>query len=79
METNEIMLMDEDFEMTEDERVEDSGNGLAVVAGVGLTALAGGVIYKFVVKPFLAKRKAKKEQNDIVEVEAERIDDCDAE
>jgi hypothetical protein len=36
-----------------------------VAAGVGLTVLGGFVAYKYVIKPVIAKIKAKKEQQRI--------------
>ena len=38
-----------------------SGKGLIVVAVIGGIVLAGGVVYKFVIKPLTAKHRAKKE------------------
>lgn len=63
METNEIMTTNEEaiVEVAEEITTADSGKAMKVVAGVGLTVLAGTVIYKFVVKPLVAKAKAKKE------------------
>ena len=56
--------------------VEDanSGNGLVVGLCVAAAAVAGGVLYGKVVKPFMAKRKAKKESIDTCEGE---VVDCD--
>lgn len=54
----------------------DSGKGLVIAVGIGLTALAGGIAYKFIVKPLKAKIKAKKEETSIVEINADEIDDA---
>ena len=62
MENNEIMKNEEVMEATEEIATADSGKGLMVVAGIGLVVLAGGIIYKYVAKPMIAKAKAKKEQ-----------------
>lgn len=60
MEENEIM-QEEVFE-EEETTTAKSGNGWKVAAGIGLTALVGGLLYKFVGKPIVAKIKAKKEK-----------------
>lgn len=62
MNTNEIMVNEEVVEVTEDMVNVGNGKGFKVAAGVGLAGLGGYTIYKFIVKPLLAKRKAKKEQ-----------------
>lgn len=63
METNEIMTTNEEVieEVTEEIANAGSRKAIKVVAGVGLTVLAGVAIYKFAVKPLIAKAKAKKE------------------
>lgn len=38
----------------------DSGKIGVVIVGIGLTALVGGLLYKRVIKPIIAKAKAKK-------------------
>lgn len=60
---NEIMLNEEVFEATEEIATTGAGKGLKIAAGVGIAALVGTVLYKFVAKPIAAKIKAKKEQN----------------
>lgn len=59
-EMNEIE--EEEYLPTE---VTNSNNGLMVAVGVGLAAIAG-LGYKFVVKPLVAKHKAKKESEEVV-------------
>lgn len=76
---NEIITNEEVMEKTEEIITESSGKSFAVVAGIGLTVIAGGLICKYVVKPIVAKIKAKKESDRYIEVEAEPVDDCDAE
>jgi len=58
MDINEIMVNE-----TEGIATAGSGKGFKVAAGVGLTVLGGFVAYKYVIKPVIAKIKAKKEQN----------------
>ena len=41
--------------------VKGSGKGLIIAAVVGAAILVGGIVYKKVVVPYVAKRKAKKE------------------
>ena len=67
MDTNEIMVNEEVIETTEEIATASSGKGFKVAAGVGLTVLGGFVAYKYVIKPVIAKIKAKKEQQGINE------------
>jgi len=60
MDANEIMVNE-----TEEIATAGSGKGFKVAAGVGLTVLGGFVAYKYVIKPVVAKIKAKKEQRRI--------------
>jgi flagellar biosynthesis/type III secretory pathway M-ring protein FliF/YscJ len=64
----EIMNNEEVFETVED--IETNSNKAFVVAvGIGLALLVGTITYKKIVKPLIAKHKAKKE--------LEASDDCD--
>lgn len=67
----EIMNNEEVYEITEEEEVVDqkSHKGLVAIAVAGAAALVGTIAYKKIVKPLIAKRKAKKE--------LEASDDCD--
>ena len=62
MNTNEIMVNGDVIEVTEEIATAGSGKGFKVTAGIGLTVLGGFVAYKYVIKPMVAKIKAKKEQ-----------------
>ncbi|MFA7097649.1 MAG: hypothetical protein WC383_14370 [Gammaproteobacteria bacterium] len=62
MNTNEIMVNGEVIEVTEEIATASSGKGFKVAAGVGLTVLGSVVAYKYIIKPMVAKIKAKKEQ-----------------
>lgn len=44
---------------TEEIATASSGKGFKVAAGVGLTVLGGFVAYKYIIKPIMAKIKAK--------------------
>lgn len=69
MEANEIMTNEEVMgvvDATEEVVTENSGKLAKVCVGVGLAALVGGVIYKFVVKPIVNKIKAKKEEKAVI-------------
>lgn len=80
METKEIMTteVEDVMEATEEIASAGSGKALKVAAGVGLVALAGGLLYKFVAKPLIKKAKAKKEQQDgsdeCIDVEADEVE-----
>ena len=65
MNTNEIMVNEKVIETTEGIATAGSGNGIKKVVGTGLTLLVGFVAYKYVIKPVVAKIKAKKEQRRI--------------
>lgn len=54
---------------------EKSGNGLAIGLVVAATAVAGGLVYQKIVKPWRAKRKAAK---GIVDATIEDVEDYDA-
>ena len=79
MENKEIMVNDEVMDVTEEIATAESGNGLKVVAGIGLAALVGFGLYKLG-KHIYAKAKAKKEQqlaeedySDVVEADVDEI------
>ena len=76
MNTNEIMVNEEVIEVTEEIATAGSGNGIKMAAGIGLAVLGGVVTYKYLVKPMVAKIKAKKEQQ---KIDAEFDDYEDAE
>ena len=76
MDTNEIMVNEEVIEATEEIATAGSGNGIKMAAGIGLAVLGGVVAYKYIVKPMVAKIKAKKEQQ---KIDAEFDDYEDAE
>lgn len=76
METNEIMVNEEVIETTEVIVGAGSGKGFKVSAGIGLAVIGGVVTYKYLVKPLMAKIKAKKEQ-EAIDVDFENFDDTD--
>ena len=73
MENNEI-INDEVIEATTDLATTGLSKGFKVV-GVGLIVLAGGVTYKYVIKPVVEKIKAKRAQK----AEAECFDESENE
>lgn len=62
MDANEILTNEEVFEATGEVAEACCGKSFKVTAGIGLAVLAGGLAYKYIVKPMVAKLKAKKEQ-----------------
>lgn len=70
MDNNEIMVNEEVMEATEI-ATSGAGKGFKIAAGIGLTALGSVIAYKYVVKPIVAKIKAKKAQQ---EIDGESID-----
>lgn len=83
METNEIMTnenMENTIETTEEIVKSSSGKGVKIVAGIGIAVLVGGLAYKFVVKPTVAKMKARKEEermeeDAVFDVDYEEVND----
>jgi hypothetical protein len=64
MDNNEIMVNEEVMEATEI-ATSGAGKGFKIAAGIGLAALGSVITYKYVVKPIVAKIKAKKAQQKI--------------
>ncbi len=81
MENKEIMTNDEVVEATEGIAMSDSGRAIKIVAGTGLSLLAGFITYKYIVKPIAAKIKAKKVQKATEPIEATCVEvkDSDSE
>lgn len=75
MDAKEIMTNDEVIETTEEIMKTGTSKGFKIAAGVGLAVLAGGVAYKYIVKPIAAKIKSKKEQQMIDEVDDNQFED----
>ena len=82
METNEIMTnenMENTIETTEEIVKSSSGKGVKIVAGIGIAVLVSGLAYKFVVKPTMAKMKARKEErmeeNVVFDADYEEVND----
>lgn len=68
MDTNEIMVNEEVIDTTEEIATASSGKGIKMAAGIIALAVIGGVgAYRYIVKPMVAKIKAKKEQQGINE------------
>lgn len=79
MDANEIMTNDEAILVTEEIATAGSGNGFKIVAGIGLAVLAGGIAYKYIAKPLMAKIRSKKNQQEIIDVTEDSAGvNCDA-
>lgn len=74
MEANEIMVNEEVIETAEEIATSGPSKGFKIAAGVGIAALVGGLAYKFIAKPIVAKIKAKKAEKEI-EAEYDYVDD----
>lgn len=61
MEFNDVMNNDAIVETAENLFESASGDGLVIAACIGLGMIAGGVTYKFVVEPTVARIKIWKE------------------
>lgn len=64
---NEIKNFENVNEVVSEEFYDDSGNFGVVVVGLGLTALAGVALYKYIIKPTIAKIKEKKAKKEGVD------------
>lgn len=72
METNEIMANEEVQNATEEIATTASENGFGVGIAIGATIVIAGIeAYKYIVKPFVSKIKAKKEAEETAEVESD--------
>lgn len=71
---NEIMVNEEVMENATEVVTTESGNGFKTLVGIGLTVLAGVVVYK-VGKKVIAKVKAKKEQAKMIKANSEELND----
>ena len=79
METNEIIVNNEEMEIVE-AVLEQKSNNLATILGIGgLALLIGGITYKKVIKPRLEKRKRIDEfeevENDDIESENDEFEE----
>ena len=84
MENNNLMVNENEvMEATEEIAEVSSGNGFKAAAVIGLAVIGGIAAYKFIVKPLVAKAKAKKEQlameaeTEVESFEAEEVDDVE--
>lgn len=66
MENNEILVNEDVIETTEEIMTDSSNKGL-IVAGVACALVVGAIVYKKLIKPAIAKRKAKK-QGEVIEL-----------
>ncbi len=66
MDNNKIMVNEEVMEATEI-ATSGAGKGFKIAARIGLAVLGSVIAYKYVVKPIVAKIKAKKAQNEFEE------------
>lgn len=80
MDNNEIMVNEEVMEATEI-ATSGAGKGFKIAAGIGLAALGSVIAYKYVVKPIVAKIKAKKAQQKIdgefIDLEDDEFEEID--
>ena len=80
MENNEMMVSNESILDLTEEVVTKNDKGLRIAGSVAAAIIVGGLAYKFVVKPLIAKFKAKKQeqehyQGEVVGVVRDDIDD----
>jgi len=67
MDNNEIMVNEEVMDIATSE----AGKGFMIAAGIGLAVLVGVVSYKYLVKPVVTKIKAKKAQQESIDLDDE--------
>lgn len=73
----QIMNNEEIMNVTEEVATTNSGKAVKAVVGIGVAALAGTVLYKRVLKPVVAKFKAKKEAKKAKAQEVITFDELD--
>ena len=70
----ETMTNNEVVDTTEQMLGTNSGKFIGIAAGVGLAALAGFMVYRYVAKPIIAKMKeGKQSQQEPIDVSAEEV------
>jgi flagellar biosynthesis/type III secretory pathway M-ring protein FliF/YscJ len=74
---NEVMMNEEVLETTEEVCEAESGKGLIALAVVG-TIIVGGIVFTKVIKPAIAKIKAKKAAKADAEYETEEYQESDS-
>lgn len=75
MENNNEIMNEEVIEATEEIVTASAGNCLGKVATVGLAMIAGGLAYKFIVRPAAARFKDWRKTRQTVYVENEETGD----
>ena len=79
MENNEIMMNDEVIENAVEVVAVEPKKGFGTLVGIGLTVVAGVIVYKIGKKIVTKVKKAKEEKAAIVEGAFEEIeDDCES-
>lgn len=68
---NEIMNNEEIMEGVAEAATTSSGKGLKIAVGAGVALLVGGIVVKKLIKPAIAKAKAKKEESKVIEATAD--------
>ena len=79
MDNNEIIVNEEVMETISEIATSKAGKGFKIAAGFGLAALGSVIAYKYVVKPIVAKIKAKKALQETVEGINKLLDGTDDE
>lgn len=71
---NEVMTNNEVIEVAEEiTPVNYSKKGL-IIAGAAAALVVGAIIYKKIIKPAIAKKKAEKENSEMIEVDYKESD-----
>lgn len=79
MENNEIIMNEEVIDKVGETAVNNSGKLLKVAGGIAIVVTVGGLAYKFIVKPIVAKIKAKKELADQIRQLTDNFEETDEE
>ena len=77
MESNNILTNEEVSEATEEIATCGSKKGIKIAAGIGLSVLTGVIVYKYVVKPLVAKIKTKKELQAVETIDSAIVEEVD--
>lgn len=74
---NDVMMNEEVIEVTEELAEVESNKGL-IALGVGAAVIVGVIAYKKIVKPVVAKIKAKKADKEVAEIEDVEVVEVDS-
>lgn len=73
----DMITSEETMEIVEGAKKSTGKTGILIAAGLGVLTLGGALAYKYGIKPLLAKRKARKEEDESADNEVEDEQESD--